>query len=224
MYGLDRARRYLPCDEKMKYQIKKANKSDYNTSTWSGGTTTEIRIMPEDSRYADREFLWRLSSATVEVEESTFTALPDYDRLIMMLEGEMDLCHNHGPWIHLAEFEPHAFDGGDETLSKGKVVDFNLMLRKGKCRGAVVPVVFSAKEPEGAWEVTSGNMVPELKGCRDCMIYCHCGPLYIMMEDGSERELKAGESLQMAGDFKNAEWKFRGENGVRAVIAAVWNV
>ena len=204
----------------MNYQIKKANRTNYSTSAWSGGATTEIQIMPEGSRYADREFLWRLSSATVEVEESTFTALPDYNRLIMMLEGEMDLCHNNGPWVHLAEFEPHAFDGGDETLSKGKVIDFNLMLRKGKCHGAVVPMVFS----EDAVETASELLVPELKSCRDCMIYCHCGPLCITMEDGSEVELKAGESLQMSGDFEHADWKFRGETGVRAVIAAVWNV
>ena len=82
----------------MSYKIVKKDKANYSTSAWSGGATTEIQIMPEGSRYADREFLWRLSSATVEVEESTFTALPDYDRLIMMLEGEMDLCHNNGPW------------------------------------------------------------------------------------------------------------------------------
>lgn len=204
----------------MNYQIKRSDKTNYSTSAWSGGATTEIQIMPEGSRYADREFLWRLSSATVEVEESTFTALPDYDRLIMMLEGEMDLCHNHGQWIHLAEFEPHAFDGGDETLSKGKVVDFNLMLRKGKCRGAVVPLVFS----EDAVEMVSKSLVPELKDCCDCMIYCHRGPVSITMEDGSQLELDAGESLQMSGDFANADWKFRGENGSRAVIAAVWNV
>ena len=63
----------------MKYSIIQKDKTNYSTSAWSGGATTEIRIMPEGSRYADREFLWRLSSATVEVEESTFTALPDYD-------------------------------------------------------------------------------------------------------------------------------------------------
>lgn len=204
----------------MKYSIIQKDKTNYSTSAWSGGATTEIRIMPEGSRYADREFLWRLSSATVEVEESTFTALPDYDRLIMMLEGEMELCHNNGPWIHLAEFVPHAFDGGDDTLSKGKVVDFNLMLRKGKCRGAVVPMVFSAD----VMEMASEKLVPDLKSCRDCMIYCHCGPLSVKMEDGREVELNAGESLQMSGDLTNAEWNFRSENSARAVIAAVWNV
>ena len=69
------------------YSIVKKTSSEYSTSAWSGGTTTELGIGPEGSRYADREFLWRISSATVDLEESTFTALPDYDRIIMTLEG-----------------------------------------------------------------------------------------------------------------------------------------
>ena len=213
----------------MKYQIVKKDKTNYSTSAWSGGATTEIQIMPEGSRYADRDFLWRLSSATVEVEESTFTALPDYDRLIMMLEGEMDLCHNNGPWIHLAEFVPHAFDGGDETLSRGRVTDFNLMLRKGKSRGEIVPMVFACDSREAdtsadSVKMTSETLLPELKSCRDCMIYCHCGSLYITMEDGGKLELDAGKSLMMSGDFSDAKWTFCGEGGVRAVLAAVWNI
>ena len=41
--------------------------------------------------YVDRDFLWRLSSATVEDAESDFTALPDYERLISTLEGTIEL-------------------------------------------------------------------------------------------------------------------------------------
>ena len=37
--------------------------------------------------YQSRDFLWRLSSATVELEESTFTSLPDFDRIIPTLKG-----------------------------------------------------------------------------------------------------------------------------------------
>ena len=35
-------------------------------SHWSGGQTAEIALWPPQSSYADRNFLWRLSSATVE--------------------------------------------------------------------------------------------------------------------------------------------------------------
>ena len=109
-------------------------------TAWSGGTTTELSIEPRESIYADRDFLWRLSSATVELEESDFTSLPDYDRIIMTLQGSIELRHNGGGWLELQEYEPYSFDGADDTQSIGKVVDFNLMLRKGKCQGAVIPL------------------------------------------------------------------------------------
>ena len=38
-----------------------------------------VSIAPENGNYQSRDFLWRLSSATVELEESTFTSLPDFD-------------------------------------------------------------------------------------------------------------------------------------------------
>ena len=67
--------------------IQHLTPSDYITTKWSGGLTTQLGIAPASAVYADRDFLWRLSSATVEDAESDFTALPDYERLISTLEG-----------------------------------------------------------------------------------------------------------------------------------------
>lgn len=39
---------------------------DYAVSRWSGGTTTQLAIFPPGASYADRDFLWRVSSAAVE--------------------------------------------------------------------------------------------------------------------------------------------------------------
>ena len=111
--------------------------ADYTTSRWSGGTTTELLIRPRGALYAQRDFLCRLSSATVDLDESTFTALPDYDRLIATLEGTITLVHDGGDPLTLAPYEVHAFDGGSETLSRGRCRDFNLMLRKGKAEGSL---------------------------------------------------------------------------------------
>ena len=60
--------------------IRHLTPADYRTSCWSGGTTTEIFIWPEDADYAARRFAVRISSATVELEESDFTALPGVTR------------------------------------------------------------------------------------------------------------------------------------------------
>ena len=45
--------------------FRKLRPADYIVSVWSGGTTTQIAIAPEGARYAERDFLWRVSSATV---------------------------------------------------------------------------------------------------------------------------------------------------------------
>ena len=199
------------------YIIRHKCSSEYNTSSWSGGTTTELGIGPEGSRYADRDFLWRISSATVDLEESTFTALPDYDRIIMTLEGEIDLCHNGGEWLHLKAFETHSFDGGDDTVSRGKVVDFNLMTRKGKAGGAMVPLVFPKDDADGLKK----NVFSDMGQYTEVMIYCHCGIVEVVFEDGCGHTVNAGESLWMKGDFSGAVWSVSAESGARAVLCAV---
>lgn len=113
---------------------------NYVCSTWSGGTTTQVAIGPEGAVYADRNFLWRISSATVDLEESIFTALPDYNRYISTLEGEIDVIHDEAEPFRLSPYNVHAFDGGVNTKSYGRCRDFNLMLRKGQCDGLMESV------------------------------------------------------------------------------------
>ena len=92
-------------------------KSDnYVVSTWSGGTTTQIGIAPQGAIYADRNFMWRVSSATVDLEVSDFTALPDYDRLIATLEGEIDVTHNGGETIEITYYRNGVANIVDVTL------------------------------------------------------------------------------------------------------------
>lgn len=112
-------------------------KQDYTVSQWSGGTTTQIAIYPPDARYADRDFLWRISSATVDLEESDFTPLGDYQRWITVLDGTMTLTHDDGSPIELTSGHVHPFDGDSQTRSVGRCTDFNLMLRKGRCSGTL---------------------------------------------------------------------------------------
>lgn len=120
--------------------MKHLTEADYSVSRWSGGSTTELAIGPEGARYADRDFLWRVSSATVDLETSEFTPLPDYERLIAPLFGTMVLSHNGGAPVTLDLLEVHAFSGGDSTHCEGKCTDFNLMLRRGCCEGRMTPV------------------------------------------------------------------------------------
>lgn len=104
--------------------------NDYNTTVWSGGETTELYIYPEAENYANRKFLFRISSATVKESPSYFTSLDDYSRILMVLEGQLSLTHNKSEPVHLKPQMIDQFDGGDDTVSEGTATDFNVMFRK----------------------------------------------------------------------------------------------
>jgi environmental stress-induced protein Ves len=100
---------------------------DFPISVWSGGTSTELFIYPPNSNYALRDFQFRLSTATVDIEESDFTSLPGVSRKLMILDGEIDISHDDLPARKLKKFEVENFTGDRKTRSKGKCKDFNLM-------------------------------------------------------------------------------------------------
>ena len=161
------------------------NKADYVTTSWSGGTTTQLAIAPEGAVYADRDFLWRLSSATVELPHSDFTPLPDYDRFLSVLEGEIQLKIDARAPFPLVPGELVAFDGGAPVESWGKCVDFNLMVRKGKGQGAV-SVLSGTRTQEGDWTPEAGDLA----------VYCVSGEVRLP-EYGLEA--RAGQALLCRG-------------------------
>lgn len=107
--------------------IKVIKKDEYHTSMWSGGSTTEMFIYPEKSSYKNKDFLFRISSATVKEEKTVFTKLEGIKREIVLLEGDMSLAHDGVEKVLLMPYEPYIFEGGQNTTSKGKAIDFNLM-------------------------------------------------------------------------------------------------
>lgn len=199
------------------YTAELLHREDYSVTNWSGGTTTELAIAPRGSIYAERNFLWRLSSATVDVEESNFTALPDYNRIIMTLQGGIRLRHNGGEWISLPEFETHDFDGGDETVSVGKVVDFNLMLRKGKCEGFVLPLLL--KEGEAA--ALSEQLMKAIPEAEELLLHCPRGVVEIAASDGASWRLSAGDTLRLSGELQGQSFTAKAEEAAALVGSAV---
>jgi environmental stress-induced protein Ves len=102
-----------------------------NTINWASGTSTEIFIYPFSGSFADRDFLFRLSTATVEAEESNFTFFEGITRHLMILKGHLELIHEGRYNKHLEPFDQDVFSGEWSTRSIGKVTDFNLMLKAG---------------------------------------------------------------------------------------------
>ena len=113
--------------------ILKLSRAQAVTTRWSGGTTTEFYIDPPGSAYARRDFAVRISSATVDLEASDFTLLPDYNRIILPLKGGFTLTfpEDGNRQVTLGPLEQASFDGAWHTHSVGKAVDFNVMARKG---------------------------------------------------------------------------------------------
>lgn len=115
----------------MDNHIRILNEEDFKTSAWSGGKTTELFIYPEDSNYNERNFKMRISSATVELNQSQFTKLEGVNRFITPLNDTLRLTHDELEFENLQPFQVYEFDGGIDTISYGKVKDFNLMLANG---------------------------------------------------------------------------------------------
>lgn len=111
--------------------IQQFTAEDRTTVNWASGTSTEIFIYPSNGSFADRNFLFRISTATVEAEESTFTFFEGITRHLMILKGSLELIHEGRYTEHLNPFDQDIFSGEWSTRSKGKVTDFNLMLKDG---------------------------------------------------------------------------------------------
>ncbi|GHV37465.1 hypothetical protein FACS1894187_14250 [Synergistales bacterium] len=146
----------------IKTKITRVAPEAITDSKWTGGVTRQIAIWPPEAEYAKRDFEWRLSSATVDLEESTFTSLPGFHRILMILDGKVGVTHKTPRGERhkdLGAFDQDSFDGGWETTSVGRCVDFNLMLAE-KCGGSVsvlsaaAPIDIFQLVPMGEWVVT----------------------------------------------------------------------
>lgn len=118
----------------MKLEIK--NLKDLPFTTWSGGTTTQLFIKPENFTVKD-DFDIRISSATIDPGNSTFSDFSKYNRFLTILEGWIDIAHpseevNQCVGKRLEKHIPYYFDGAIKTTSSStiKVIDFNVIWKK----------------------------------------------------------------------------------------------
>ena len=175
---------------------KLLTQADQVTTTWSGGTTTQLAIAPEGAVYADRDFLWRLSSAKVELEHSDFTPLPDYNRLISVLHGELEMKIGDGARFGLEPFTLRSFDGGVPVESWGMCTDYNLMVRKDKCQGIAQSIALTG----GATCRWTAPLAAPQEGTQCTLaLYCVQGGVSLPQADEGAVELRAhGDTVVMA--------------------------
>ena len=108
--------------------IKIISKSDLTPSIWDGGKTYEYYISPIDSSYVNRDFDFRISSATIEKTPSNFTKFGDYHRYLVMLDNDLIISRN-GIDEQYSKNEIFEFDSADSIQSFSLGNDFNLMVK-----------------------------------------------------------------------------------------------
>jgi hypothetical protein len=108
-----------------------------------GGVAREIAAFPRAAGL--NNFDWRVSTAEVR-SAGPFSAFPDVERILCVLEGELTLAVQDHPVVRLAQDSaPFAFAGDVPAHAEphgGTVVDLNVMARRGRCVAVVrrVPV------------------------------------------------------------------------------------
>lgn len=108
-------------------------KEDFTTTQWAGGETTQLTIYPEDAIFSERNFLFRISSATFTTTESKFSDFTGYQRYILPLEGRLSLRHEGLYNRSLGKYEVEYFDGSWSTFSENTLDcrDYNFIVKSG---------------------------------------------------------------------------------------------
>lgn len=193
--------------------MKIITKDQIRTTNWSGGTTSQLYIYPEQSSYEDRDFLFRISSARVEVAASTFTALPGVNRELMILDGTLELEHQGKYKKTLNTFQQDHFPGEWHTTSRGKVTDFNLMTKAPKI-GSLTH--FSCKRDLPIATIPTITV----DGTIFIALYLFTGSLAIRATNGVH-ELKAGEMVYFHDITEYAETGMYALSASELIVIAV---
>lgn len=160
-------------------EIRKA--ASHQQTNWSGGSTTELFIFPSDRDFKERDFKFRLSTATVDIERSEFTALPGFDRLLMVLNGELRLSHEGHHTVKLKTFDTDRFKGDWQTMSEGVCVDFNLIYK--------APLI---ADLHGVKLFKGDCLGEKIENTNFVFVYCYSGTLSVLFNKSVE-VLNAGD-------------------------------
>lgn len=163
----------------MNYTVYK--KRNIVPSVWDGGKTYEYRIYPELSSYSDRDFLVRISSASIEKVPSMFTRFKGYNRFLVMLDNDLELVRN-GTEEHYTPQDVFVFDSDDEIVSNSLGNDFNLMVSQ-KIKSAQVQIAkgyIHIAEPYGFFFARKKTHI----SCNDLSTELEAGDLLMVQNAG----------------------------------------
>lgn len=111
----------------MKINIIKFN--ELQSSNWSNGKTYQYYIFPNNANYQNKDFLFRVSSATIDNMPSEFTNFIGYHRYLSMLDSDLSLKINNRE-VNLKANQLVDFKSEDSVISYAIGSDFNLMIKE----------------------------------------------------------------------------------------------
>lgn len=112
------------------YNINLIKNIDYTPTYWSGGMASELITYPIGSSFSNRDFLWRIGCAKIDIDTSIFSNLPSIKRHLMVTDGEMILTHKEKYSKLLKTFDQDFFMGDWDTSTEGRCSVLNLMTQK----------------------------------------------------------------------------------------------
>ena len=149
-----------------------------------GGVTYEVAASPPDADLA--EFDWRISIADVAAS-GPFSAFPDVDRTITLIEGDWMALTLGGDRHRFGRREPFRFDGGSETVCEvpGPSRDLNVMTRRGRVAASV-----------SVHRLDSSGLHPEPDG--ETVLVCLEPPITVASDGGAEVDLEPLDAVLAA--------------------------
>lgn len=106
--------------------------SNYLKMPWANGSgiTREVDIWPPGSSLANRDFLWRVSSASV-IGKGSFSEFSGFDRLLTVISPNNLIVNSHS----LSLGQVLQFPGEQEMtyLAQSEVTDFGIIYDRNRC-------------------------------------------------------------------------------------------
>ncbi len=159
-------------------------KKDICAEVWQGGLTYQSFIFPETCQYQHKDFLFRISSATIELDQSIFTTFTGYSRYLCMLDNHIDISINHQRYA-LKPLDLIFFKSDDQVISYGRGTDFNLMLRQDIAEHTV-------QVWQGATHLTTQFSViyayqQTTLSLNQCAYTLHCGDVMVIEQQSNQQ-------------------------------------
>ena len=171
-------------------------KNEYKQSGWAGGVQEEIAVFPAGASYLRRDFIWRLGLWHAEKEEALLPRLEDYERTVLILEGEAVLGYEGQRVARMKSLEQDRFEGRWKTrvygAASGAISAFDLSVRQG-AEGyidLIFPQETAADCPVSEHE--AGSLAA-------CALFCYEGYAVIETAAGSHM-IKPGDVLVLQGE------------------------